>query len=248
VNLKLIACEILYREICFTVARALHRVDVEFLPKGLHDLGAQRMRSDIQAAIDRVPADHYEAILIGYGLCGNGLAGVQARSLPLVIPRVHDCIGLFFGDRRRYWEYFQDHPGTYFKTTGWIERGTGLDQLGERAVLSRHGFGVSRQELARRYGEDNAAYLAEVLSSYSRNYTRLAFIEMGVEPDDRFERTVAEEARERGLSFEKIHGSLRLFVKLVNGEWDPDEFLVVPPGHRIVARYDEAILDVEPSS
>ncbi len=33
-RLKLIACEILYRELCAAVARSVNQVDIEFLPKG----------------------------------------------------------------------------------------------------------------------------------------------------------------------------------------------------------------------
>ena len=40
-QLKLIACEIFYREMCAAVARSPNQVDVEFLPKGLHDIGAE---------------------------------------------------------------------------------------------------------------------------------------------------------------------------------------------------------------
>ena len=38
-RLKLIACKIFYRELCAVVARSIHQVDIEFLPKGLHDIG-----------------------------------------------------------------------------------------------------------------------------------------------------------------------------------------------------------------
>ena len=36
-RLKLISCEIFYREVCAAVARSVNQVDVEFLPKGLGD-------------------------------------------------------------------------------------------------------------------------------------------------------------------------------------------------------------------
>ena len=36
-------------------------------------------------------------ILLGYGLCGNGLDGLSARHTRLVLPRAHDCIGLLMG-------------------------------------------------------------------------------------------------------------------------------------------------------
>jgi len=238
VRLKLVACEILYREVCACIARSRNIVDVEFLPKGLHDLGAATMRERIQAAIDAVDASAYQAIALGYALCGMGLNGVAARSLPLVLPRAHDCITLFLGSAERYARYFNDHPGVYFKTTGWIERGADLAPL-ER---ERTGIGQTCEELATKYGEDNAKYLYEQLGSYSRNYGQITFIEMGTEPDGRFERAAREEAAARGWRYEKISGDLSLLQRLVDGDWEGGAFAVAPPGGHIVARYDERIL------
>jgi hypothetical protein len=73
----------------------------------------------------------------------------------------------------------------------------------------------------------------------------LTYIETGLEPDGRFEEQARQEARERGWSFAKLAGSLRLFRALVAGDWNPEEFLVVEPGWRIVACYDDAILRAE---
>ena len=52
-------------------------------------------------------------------------------------------------------------------------------------------MGQSYEELAAKYGEDNARFLYEQLGNMLRNYRGLTFIEMGVEPDDRFERRPA---------------------------------------------------------
>jgi hypothetical protein len=245
-RLKLISCEILYREMCAVVARSPHQVDVEFLPKGLHDIGGAGMCERLQAAVDKVDASLYEAILLGYALCGNGVAGLRARAIPIVLPRGHDCITLFLGSRRRYEEYFQNNPGVYFKTTGWIERGQNLEQLG--LTREKTGVGMSYEELAAKYGEDNAQYLWEQLGGYTKNYRKLTYIEMGIEPDGRFELATRREAAERNMEFEKVRGDMRLIEKLVSGAWDPEEFLIVPPGHRIVARYDEEIVGIEPAS
>lgn len=114
-RLKLISCEVLYREMCAEVARAPHQVDVEFLPKGLHDLGGKPMAVEVQKVIDAVPAGRYDAIVMGYGLCGNGLAGIEARHTRIVLPRTHDCIALLMGSRRTYQQYFDTHPGTYYE-------------------------------------------------------------------------------------------------------------------------------------
>lgn len=76
-------------------------------------------------------------------------------------------------------------------------------------------------------------------------YGQLTFIEMGVEPDDRFERQTREEAALRGWRFEKVQGDLSLLQRFVDGEWARSEFLTVPPGQQLVASYDETIITAE---
>ncbi|MBN1393773.1 MAG: DUF1638 domain-containing protein [Pirellulales bacterium] len=245
VRLKLIACEILYRELCAAVARSVNRVDVEFLPKGLHDMGQERMSARLAEAIGAVDRSQYEAVLLGYALCSNGVVGLAARDIPLVLPRAHDCITLFLGDRRRYLDYFQTHPGTYFKTSGWIERGEGLAQLGRDSIPELAGMTQSFEEMAARYGEENARFLQKQLGDMTRNYGRMTLIEMGVEPDDRFERHAQREAAERGWRFEKIAGDMTLLQRLVDGPWDDERFLVVPPGARVAASFDERIVKLD---
>ncbi len=229
-RLKLISCEVLYREMCAAVARSPHQVDLEFLPKGLHDLGGPAMRARLQEAADRVDATQYEAVLLGYALCGNGVAGLVSRTLPLVIPRAHDCIALLMGGRDRYRSYFENHPGVFFRSTGWLERGEDLDQ----AAL-----------LIARYGEDNGRYLFEQFNGYQRNYRQLAYIATGLEPDGSFERQAREEAARHGWQFETIRGDLRLFERLVAGDWDENDFLVMPPGWRVKPTYDGDIIEKE---
>lgn len=242
-RLKLISCEIFYREMCAAAARSANQIDIEFLPKGLHDIGAAGMLERLQEAVDRVEEARYEAVLLGYALCGNGLAGLAARARPLVIPRAHDCITLFLGSKERYLDYFNSHPGVYFKTTGWIERGSDLAQLDQAAIRKRMGIGQSYEELLARYGEENAKFLYEQLGNCTRNYGQYTFIEMGVEPDDGFERLARQQAAERGWKFEKVQGDLALIRRLLDGPWEEAEFLVTPPGGRVAATYDERIIE-----
>lgn len=241
---KLIGCDVLYRELCAAVARSPHQVDVQFLPKGLHDLGGTIMCKRMQEEVDAVDASVYQAILLGYGLCGNGLVGLEARKIPLVLPRAHDCITIFLGDRQRYLDYFNSHPGVYFKTSGWIERG-GSSELSQ-SMMQAQGFAATREQLAAKYGEENADYLMGELTRYQSTYSKFTYIEMGVEPDDRFELQTRREAAERKWQFEKVQGSMALIHGLTDGEWDEAKFLVVQPGYRVVARYgDEAVIGTE---
>jgi hypothetical protein len=240
-RLELICCEVLFREMSAVVARSPHQVDVRFLPKGLHDEGGARMCRKLQECVDEASAREPDAVLMGYALCGNGLHGLQARQCPVILPRAHDCIALLMGSREAYNRYFEANPGTYFRSTGWIERGSGL----EPAVRMKTGISTSLDEWIAKYGEDNGRYLFEELNRYQAAYSRLTYIETGLEPDSRFEDQARREAAERGWTFEKIPGSLRIFEALVRGDWNNGDFLTVQPGHRVVARYDERIITAE---
>ncbi len=246
-RLKLISCEIVFREMCHLLAEAEHRVDVEFLPKGLHDIGATGMRERLQQAIDAADTPEYDAILLGYALCGMGLAGLVARRVPLVVPRAHDCITFFLGSRQRYADYFSDHSGVYFRTTGWLERAENMDQIQQFSIQSKSGIGQSYGELVEKYGEENAKFLWEQIGNYVRHYRQLTFIEMGIEKDGRFEEQTRQEAQERGWTFEKLRGDMDLLRRLVNAQWNPEDFLVVKPGEKIVARYDDSVIASEPA-
>jgi hypothetical protein len=239
-RLKLLGCEILSRELCDAVSRSPHQVDVAFLPKALHDLGRKAMAGRIQEAVNTVP-EYYDAVLLGYGLCGNGILGLTARTTQIVIPRVHDCISLLMGSRHRFAEYFADNPGVYFRSTGWVERAADVTPL----ARDRTGAGYTLDGLIDRYGEENGRYIYEELNRFQRSYTQLTFIETGLEPDRSPEIKAREEAVARQWKFEKIRGDLRLFHRLVRGEWDTDEFVVVPPGYRVCSKHDDNILDVE---
>ncbi len=245
-RLKLISCEVFYREMCVAIARSPNQVDLEFLPKGLHDIGCVGMAERLQAALDRVEASEYDAILLGYGLCNNGLVGLLARQIPLVISRAHDCITLFLGSKERYLEYFNNHPGVYFKTSGWIERGTAEGDLSQLSIQRKSGMDRTYEELVAQYGEDNAKFLFEELCNHSKNYGQFTYIEMGIEPDDRFERKTRADAAARGWKFEKVKGDMSMIQRLVDGAWDDREFLVVQPGFRVIGKYDEGILASEP--
>ncbi len=244
-RLKLIACEILYRELCAAVARSTNQVDLQFLPKGLHDIGQQGMNRRLTEVLAEVDQSAYDAVLLGYALCSNGIVGLAAGDVPLVIPRGHDCITLFFGSKERYLEYFHANPGTYFKTSGWIERGDQLEQLTSDSIGHKAGMTQSYEELVAKYGEDNARFLHEQLCDMTRNYGQLTYIRMGIEPDDRFEQATHELAAERGWKVECVEGDMSLVQSLVDGPWDDGRFLVVQPRQSVAASFDDGVIRAE---
>lgn len=245
--LKLIACEIAAREFCHVAAQARNCVDLEFLPQGFHDTPAAGRR-ELQTRIDAVPVGECSAILLGYGLCSCILTGLRTAHTPLVIPRAHDCITLFLGSKERYRQTFDANPGTYYYTSGWLEcaRRRGGQGSGWSQALSPAGSNANLQatyeEWVRKYGEDQARYLLGELSRWTESYTRGLFIHF----DFLRHLKLAGEARaicaERGWGFEETEGNLSLLQRLVDGDWPEPDFLVVPPGHEVVATYDEKII------
>ncbi len=240
-RLKLISCEVLFREMCAACAHSPHQVDVEFLPKGLHDLGGKPMAAKIQEIVDRTPEGVYDAILLGYGLCGNGLNGLTARHTQLILPRAHDCIAILMGGRDRYEAYFADNPGTFYRSTGWLERGKGLQQLTHQTA----GLEDSLDTLVAKYGEENGRYLYQEMTRYHAQYRKLTFIETGLEAHGKFVDEAAAEAVEKGWSFERYTGDLGWLQRLVEGQWSASEFVIASPGERFAASFDSEILKVQ---
>jgi len=242
-SIKMIACEVFFRELCHVLARAAAQVDVEFLPKGLHDLPAAAMRERLQSRIDAVPEGRYEAIILAYGLCNNGTAGLVSRHSRLVIPRGHDCMSVFFGGRQHYKKHFDEHPGTYFLTSGWIERGANGSDLAQLSIAKKSGMEMTMAELVEKYGEENAAFLFETLhTNRAAHYGNYTFIEMGVEPDNRFRVEAERRATASGWTFTPTSGSMRIIERLVEGPWAADDFQVVDPGQRIAPTHNDDIV------
>ena len=245
---KFIGCEILYREACHLAATGPHRVDVEFLLKGLHDLERADMLARLQAAVDAVPDDAgYEAVLLGYARCNDGVEGLTARSIPLVIPRAHDCITLFFGSRRAFQEYFDTHPGTFFLTSGWSERNTSSDDYdqpayGKQGVMAKLGLAESYEQMVAKYGRENADFIVETTGGWLKHYSRFLYLRMDICDETPFIDAARRRAAERGWELHQRKGDLTLLDKLFTGRWDED-FVIVQPGRKLAGRNDEMILE-----
>ncbi len=242
-RLKAIVCQVMSREVEFVVPRSPHSVEVEVLTMGLHDLGAG-MHSHLQDRIDASDTGGYHALLLGYGLCGRGTEGLCARSTPLVLPRAHDCIGILMGGHRNYQAYFETHPGVYYRSPGWIEFQSPGQWLQPAMPAMKETLGErrSREELIAQYGEENGNYLFDQFTAYRRHYSGLTYISTGIPSDDDCRLQARAEAEREAWAFEEIPGSLSLLQRMIAGEWNQEEFLVVPPGSSIRAALDDAIV------
>lgn len=226
-----LTCEAMARMVYAAAANTSHTITVQLFRQGLHDT-PKRLRQTLQADIDAVPPDRYDAIVLAYGICGTATVGLSARHTPLVMPRAHDCITLYLGSRCRYQEEFDAHPGTYWYSHDYLERlepgastALGAAGLEDKAAL--------REEYVAKYGEDNADYLLSVMDDWRSHYDRAVFIDTGTTGAEPYEAVAQRQAEEHGWQFERKTGNNRLIQLLLRGEWSDDEFLTVPPGHTI---------------
>lgn len=234
----LIACAVVYRECYHCAAVCRNTIDIRLCDKGLHDIGAPKMCAKLQAEIDAVDCSRYDAILLGYGLCNNGTIGLRAP-VPIVIPRAHDCITLLMGSKERYRRYFDANPGTYFWSSGWIERGTS-SLVNEESTTSAMGI-RSYDDYVKEYGEETAKYLMETLGSM-KHYTKLAYIDTHTGDFPEYKADARQQAAGNGWEYEEISGSTELLMRLVNGEWNDNDFVVIAPGRSTAPSYNDGIL------
>jgi hypothetical protein len=234
VHLRVIGCEVLSRELFFCAAHAKNTIDLHLLTQGLHD-NAEEGRRRLAEAIDSVDPERFDATVLAYGLCSNMTAGLRAGRTRLVVPRAHDCVTILVGSHRRYMECFERRPGCYYFNSGWLEWAS---RKGERVRYPRASGLPARMDyetLAAKYGEENARYVAEMTASWHdlSGYTHAVYVDFPFARGKGFEEKVAEYAREKGLTFETMAGDLRLLQGLLDGGWDPREYLVLEPGETI---------------
>ena len=243
-RLKIISCEVFVREFQYFAAQSEHIIDIEFQPFGLHDT-PDKLRETTQQAVDAVPEKKYHYILLGYGLCSRGTAGVRARHTPLVIPRAHDCITMFLGSKERYDQTFRESPGTYYYSSGWIERKEGLTEQGHMRILKEEQRKKRFEEYVEKYGEDNAKYLIEMETRWLDNYGRGAFISLGFGQEDIYRTFTKNVAKAHGWEYEEIQGNTGLIQRFLDGNWTDEDFLIVPPGCQIAQTYDNDVIGIE---
>jgi hypothetical protein len=213
------------REAYYCAARSKNVVDVVLMEQGLHD-EPDRLRTEVQKALDNthdIQGRAYDASLLGYGLCSNGIVGLSAK-IPIVVPRGHDCITLLLGSKDKYKEYFDSHRGVYWYSPGWIESGKQPSQERYEKLL---------EEYKEKYGDDNAQYLMEVEQSWIKEYNWATFIDWGLVDSSEYKDYTKRCAEFLHWKYEELKGSPALMQKLIDGLWDESEFLIVKPGQKV---------------
>jgi hypothetical protein len=199
---------------------------INFFDYGLHAV-PKNLRQTIQDALDDL--EQPSLVVLGYGLCGNGLDNIRAGKHFLLIPRSHDCIAILLGSYAAYQQESDLEPGTYYLSKGWLESGT--NPLSES------------QALEKKYGPETAAW---VMDTQYHHYRRLLMVANNQDELETYRSKaleVADFCARWGMRYEEMLGSdeylqrlteLAVVLKragaLPSEETEQEDFLIIPPG------------------
>jgi hypothetical protein len=213
-----IACRVLQELLDEMLPQDMPREYMDIL---LHNT-PQKLAGALQEKIDAIPEP--SDIVIGYGLCGNGVVGVRARKHTLIIPRTHDCVAIFLGSHQRYVQRFFANPNTYYLTRGWLEAND--EPL------------TDYTDYVRDYGQEDADYIIDMKYRHYRHLCMVGFSQQELDDCREMSMKVAKFCQERwGMAYEEIFGSKDLLEDLVRMASNPTrhnaEFVIVPEGGEI---------------
>jgi hypothetical protein len=209
--------------------------EIVFMDYGLHRVPG-RMTGTLQEEIDRLEGP--SLVVLGYGLCGNGLKGLRSGRHTLLVPRVDDCIALLLGSYQAYMHEFQAVPGTYYLSKGWLESGS--------HPLKEY------EEYVPKYGSEQAMWIMDQQYQHYERLVLVAHDQADLEAYRAQAQQVARFCERWGMRYEEVLGSdryVRRLIELVQrlalsevegeaggvaalDETDGD-FLIIPPGGEI---------------
>ncbi|MGD9222813.1 MAG: DUF1638 domain-containing protein [Desulfobacteraceae bacterium] len=166
---------------------------VRVMELALHNRKRNLQNELVKAA--REMGRHVDALVLGYGLCGNALEKphelLADAGVPIFIPMdrdhpVDDCVGLIIGGRERYYGEQCRVAGTFFMIPGW----------------TRHWKTLFEKE----YGKFDVEFTRRIFGM--SNYERSLLIPNPALPVEQMRENIAEFNRLFGFRTDLLEGSL----------------------------------------
>ena len=167
------------------------------------ELALHNRKSNLQDGLVKAAKDmgrYADAIILGYGLCGNALEKphelLADAGIPIFIPMdqdhpVDDCVGLIIGGRECYYREQCRVAGTFFMIPGW----------------TRHWKELFKKE----YGKFDVEFTRRIFGM--SNYERSLLIPNPVLPVTEMRQNIAEFNHLFGFRTELLQGSLDILSK-----------------------------------
>jgi hypothetical protein len=207
----IVACETLREELSLIMEKRNCSYPVVWVDAGKH-VWPDKLHLAIQEALDGLPPSCTTALAL-FGFCGNALVGIRPPVQVLVLPRTADCIPLFLGSQAA-----REAAGvrTYFFTEGYLR--------------SAGNIATEFKEASKRRGKKFALHVIKMMMEHYRN---IAVIDTGAFDPARVLEELAELSQTIEVPVSIIPGNLRLINALLAGDWNREEFLVIPPGEAV---------------
>jgi hypothetical protein len=213
----IVACRVMQPELEW-VRKGNSHVEIRYIDQGLHRT-PKNMAGLVQEQIDQT-AGYATQTVLAYGLCSNGIVGVTARKQGLIVPRSHDCIGLLLGSPAAYKKAFEEKPGTYYLTPGWVAE-------------KKDPLGIVENEYEPKFGRETSMW---VMEEELKHYTHISLINTGVGDLNPLRQRALENARIFKKEYEEIQGNLGYFKRIIGGPYTSEYFFNLKPGEQVTQR------------
>lgn len=207
----ILACSMLENEINHIYNKINCTYPIIWIDKGLHNQ-PEHLRENLQEIINDL--QDQDELLLCFGLCGNGTAGLRSTHARLIIPKFDDCLNMLLCEGKR-WYRGLTQPGTIYLTDGWTHD--------EEGILQQY------EKLEEEYDEETRDDIFEMMYAH---YDSVSVIDTGCYPLEHVT-AYADKVCEL-LDFERktTPGYLYILEKLLTGNLD-ENFILVEPGNTL---------------
>lgn len=208
----LIACSMLEDEITHILETYNIKLPVIWLDRGLHN-SPQKLNQKLQAQIDQL--QDQDEILLTFGLCGNGTAGLISPGTILRMPKFDDCINMLVCNQPRTARK-QTKTDALYLTRGWT--------LDDASLLQQY------QTLSETYDPKMRDFILKTMFS---GYHTLSVIDTGCYDLSSVEAYSREAAACLHLESDTVSGNLSTLEHLLTGTADSN-ILTLAPGEPVI--------------
>jgi len=221
---KIIACEV-FKPYLEQIFLRLPKEEIDYLEIKQHN-HPEILANHLQEKIDVIT--DVDEILVLYGLCGNAILPLIARTIPIRVLRVHDCAAVLLGSNKAYQERFEGNPFKRYHCFSYGDK--------EEEYFSK--TSPEYRKIADQYGEDNADYVYEML--YDKFSAQVTYIRLGLEGENE------QLSRHEPGYYSVIDGHLGMLEKILKNDPDSTDLVLHPNEHfEGVYDYQEVIKTVK---
>lgn len=208
----IIACAMLEDEINHVYDKLGYTLPVVWLERGYHNT-PEKLRVKLQETINEL--QDQDELLLCFGLCGNGTAGITSKKSRLILPKFDDCLNMLLCDGNRNCRGMVQ-PGTMYLTGGWIKDDEGILQQYDK--------------LLDEYDKETRDDIMEMMYAH---YNSVSVIDTGCYPMDDTMEYAKKTCELMDFDLKTIPGYVVMIEKLFSGDWD-NNFLIVEPGETVL--------------